>query len=183
MLGKVGSLQNIPAPSASTLNEALKLLSTFGDSKSISKLLEQVKEVQESNEHVFREAQAALSALKTTQDSLYESQKEFSNHVALENSSLRRRAEELSQAEAKLSGLKIKFDHDKAAAEANFADTRESLAIAEQAVSKRELACSYKEQSIIQKQSELDALQKSIDQRAQQLRDKESKLRIALGVE
>ena len=60
MLNKIGttalSLHTVPTPSAAVLSGILKLLTTFGDKKTISSLVEQARDVQTHNEQVFKHA-------------------------------------------------------------------------------------------------------------------------------
>lgn len=183
MLGKsVGSLHNIPAPSSAVLNQALSLLATFGDSKAISKLLEEMRDVQAKNEQVSRDAQDYLALLKTRQDTLSADKEKFDARMILENGAVSRRAQELSQSEAQLSGRIAKFEQEQSTAKAELSAARESLAIAEQSISKREAVCT-------QKDAELNGLSEKLTQRAaelatraKQLQDRENQLRQALGV-
>jgi chromosome segregation ATPase len=179
-LGKVGSLQNVPAPSAAVLNEALKLLATFGDSKSISALLEQVREVQANNEQVFRDTQEALSALRTTQSALEDAKQEFATSSLQENAALQRRSDELSKAEAQLSGRLAKFAQDQSAANKRLNEAEGSVSMAEKAVGAREAACADKESKLAELEASLKRTDTELTLRKEQLQVREKKLRAAL---
>ena len=180
MLGKTGSLHNHPAPSASVLNEALKLLATFGDSKSLTALLGQVREVQSHNEQVFREAQEAIAELTRGQKELDESRKAFAQTSLLENGAIKRRAEELSQAEAKLSGRIAKFDQEQSIASAALSELKKVLYNLEQTLNQRKAECESREEALARRITELDNFQTELSGRSLELQAKERKLRAAL---
>ena len=180
MLGKTGSLHNLPAPSASVLNEALKLLATFGDSKSLTALLGQVREVQSHNEQVFREAQEAIAELTRGQKELDESRKALVQTSLLENGAIKRRAEELSQAEAKLSGRIAKFDQEQSVASAALSELKKVLYNLEQTLNQRKAECESREEALARRTTELDNFQAELSGRSLELQARERKLRAAL---
>ena len=181
MLGKsIGSLHNVPAPSASVLNEALKLLATFGDAKSIGPLLAQMREVQALNEQVFREAQEAIAKLVSGQKELDESRKALAQTTLLENGAIKHRAEELSQAEARLSGRIAKFDQEQTMAKSILGDTEKNLTNRELTVSQRESQCNEKALDLEHRVAAAENFESDLNSRAQQLQAKERKLRAAL---
>ena len=180
MLKPIGSLHNVPAPSAAVLGESLKLLATFGDKKAISPLLEQMHDVQAKNEQVFREAQALMGELSVKQKELDDGRIAFANAKAQEDLAIKKRAEALSQAEASLSGEKAIFAKEQFSASLSFGDMESGLADRERRVTERELKCEEKD-------SDLDRLISATEKKAsvlraleQQLQAKENKLRAAL---
>ena len=181
MLGKsIGSLHNVPAPSASVLNEALKLLATFGDSKSLSALLGQVREVQSHNEQVFREAQDAIAGLTRGQKELDESRKVFATTKAEQDLAIKRRSDELSQAEARLSGRIAKFDQEQSVAGAALSELNKVLYNLEQTLNQRKAECESKEEALARRTTELDNFQTELSGRSLELQERERKLRAAL---
>ena len=180
MLGKTGSLHNLPAPSASVLNEALKLLATFGDSKSLTALLGQVREVQGHNEQVFREAQDAIAELTRGQKELDESRKALAQTTLLENGAIKHRAEELSQAEARLSGRIAKFDQEQSIASAALSELKKVLYNLEQTLEQRKAECESREEALARRTTDLDKIQSGLSAYSLQLEGKERKLRAAL---
>ena len=181
MLGKtVGSLHNVPAPSAAVLGESLKLLATFGDKKGITALLEQMREVQEKNEQVFREAQAAIGELSVMRKELEESRNAFATASEQESAALRYRAQELSQAEARLSGKSAKFASEQEAAKSEIEDKQEDLRSREQRIMARELQCDETELDLELRIAATEKLESDLHSQEQRLRSKQQKLRDAL---
>lgn len=180
MLKSIGSLHNIPAPSSTVLNEALKLLATFGDKKAIGALLEQVRDVQAKNEQVLRDAQETIHSLTVAQEELNESRRAFASVKVEEEQNLRRRIEELSQAEARLSGKVSAFSKEQMQAKADIADKEKSLADRERDLTSRELKCKENEKDLDRRTSALERMESNINVRAQQLQAKEKNLRAAL---
>ena len=181
MLGKsIGSLHNVPAPSASVLNEALKLLATFGDAKSIGPLLAQMREVQALNEQVFREAQEAIAKLVSGQKELDESRKALAQTTLLENGAIKRRSDELSQAEARLSGRIAKFDQEQSVASAALSELKKVLYNLEQTLNQRKAECESREEALARRTTDLDKIQSGLSAYSLQLEGKERKLRAAL---
>jgi len=181
MLRSIGSLRNIPAPSALVLGEFLKLLSTFGDKKTISTLLEQVREVQANNEQVFRDAQAALAELSKERKGLDDSRKAFATVKVEEGLAHNRRAEELSMAEARLSGKVAAFANEQAASKSALDEKEKRLADMEKSLGSRESKAVQQMNDLNLRAAALDKLESSLNLREQQLQAKESKLRAALG--
>ena len=181
MLNKsIGSLHSVPAPSAAVLGESLKLLATFGDKKSIGPLLEQMRDVQAQNEQVFREAQAALGELTAGVKELEDSRKAFATVKVEEDLGIKRRLEQLSQAEARLSGKVAKFDEDNDAASAALDDRQRELTDRERAIIVRESKCEAKESDLIRRNSVAEKSEAALRAKEQQLQAKEQKLRAAL---
>ena len=180
MLGKIGTLHNLPAPSAAVLNEALKLLATFGDSKSLSALLGQVREVQSHNEQVFREAQEAIAELTRGQKELDESRKVFATTKAEQDLAIKRRSDELSQAEARLSGRIAKFDQEQSVASAALSELKKVLYNLEQTLNQRKAECESREEALTRRTADLDKIQSGLSAYSLQLEGKERKLRAAL---
>lgn len=180
MLKSIGSLHTIPAPSAAVLGESLKLLATFGDKKSIGTLLEQVREVQAQNEQVFREAQEAISELTVMRKELDDSRKAFATVKVEEDLSINRRQEELSQAEARLSGKAAKFAAEQDAIRSVLADKESNLANVERTILGRESKCDEKERDLGGRLAVLENKESAMRAKEQQLQAKEQKLRAAL---
>lgn len=181
MLNKsIGSLHSVPAPSAAVLGESLKLLSTFGDKKAISALLEQVREVQSHNERVFRDAQDAIGALIATRNELDERRNAFAAAKAQEDTALQRRATELSQAEARLSGKISAFADEQSLAKKALSEKERALEEREQAIAKRESECKYTEKELAERIAGQDKNERELSARFAKLLDKERKLRAAL---
>ena len=180
MLKSIGALHNVPAPSAAVLGESLKLLATFGDKKDIGKLLEQMREVQANNEQVFRDAQAAIGEIAIKRQELDDSRKAFATVKVEEDMDIKRRREELSQAEARLSGKAAKFDDELEASLLSLEGKRNDLENREAAISDRELKCSEKEQDVVKRLSTITRKESALSAKEQQLQAKEQKLRAAL---
>ena len=180
MLKSIGALHNVPAPSAAVLGESLKLLATFGDKKDIGKLLEQMREVQANNEQVFRDVQAAISEVTVSRHNLEDSRNSFTRKLAEEDLDIKRRREELSQAEARLSGKAAKFDDELEASLLSLEGKRNDLANREAAISDRELKCSEKEQDVVKRVATITRKESALSAKEQQLQAKEQKLRAAL---
>lgn len=180
MLKPIGSLHNVPAPSAAVLGESLKLLATFGDKKDIGKLLEQMREVQAQNEQVFRDAQAAISELTAGVKELEDHRKAFATVKVEEDLNIKRRLEQLSQAEARLSGKMDKFSDEQEAALIALDEKRNDLAGRERVITERESKCSEKEQDVLKRVATITRKEASLSANEQQLQAKEQKLRAAL---
>ena len=180
MLKSIGSLHNVPVPSAAVLGESLKLLATFGDKKSIGTLLEQVREVQAQNEQVFREAQEAIGKLAVQNQNLEDSRNSFARKLAEEDLSINRRQEELSQAEARLSGKAAKFADEHGAAMSSLEDKHDGLVARERMIIERESILTEKERGLRERLALLENKESAMRTKEQQLQAKEQKLRAAL---
>lgn len=180
MLKSIGSLHNVPAPSAAVLGESLKLLATFGDKKDIGKLLEQMREVQVKNEQVFRDAQAAFAEITVGRKELDDSRKAFATVKVEEDIANRKRQEEISQAEARLSGKADKFDNEHHEAMFVLEGKRNDIANRESTIVDRESKCSEKEQDVVKRLATIARKESALSAKEQQLHAKESKLRAAL---
>ena len=180
MLKSIGALHNVPAPSAAVLGESLKLLATFGDKKDIGKLLEQMREVQEKNEQVFRDAQAAIGEITAKRQELEDNRSAFASSREKEAAALGYRAQELSQAEARLSGRVAKFDDEREASLLSLEGNRIDLANREADIAERELKCLEKEQDVLKRVATITRKESALSAKEQQLQAKEQKLRAAL---
>ena len=180
MLKSIGSLHNIPAPSAAVLGESLKLLATFGDKKSIGPLLEQMREVQAQNEQVFRDAQAAISELTVMRKELDDSRQAFATAREKESAAIGYRTQALSQAEARLSGKEDKFDAERESFLSMIAQKEINISAMERAVSSRELKCDDQEQDLSIRIAATEKLESDLRAQEQRLRSKQQKLRDAL---
>lgn len=182
MLNKaIGSLHTVPVPSAAVLGESLKLLATFGDKKAISTLLEEVRDVQAHNEQVFRDAQALIGELSVQRQALDVSQREFSTKVAHQEAAIQRDRNVLTLQESKLDGSISKFDQEKEA----YTNDAELLAVKlgnhERLLNRRESECKASEDELSRRVVVLDRQETELGIRAQQLQEKENKLRALLG--
>ena len=181
MLNKtLGSLHTVPAPSAAVLGESLKLLSTFGDKKDISKLLEQVLEVQTHNEQVFRDAQALMGELSAERKVLDDSRTAFAGVKVQEDVLMKNRAAMLSEAEARLSGRIMKFDQDQSMADKAISEKEKSLEERERAAGLIDLEHVKSMREMNLRLASLDKNEKELSARFAQLIEKERKLRAAL---
>ena len=180
MLKSIGALHNVPAPSAAVLGESLKLLATFGDQKSIGPLLEQMRDVQAQNEQVFREAQEAISELTVMRKELDDSRKAFATTKVDVELDIKRRQEELSQAEARMSGKAAKLTNEQEAIRSVLADRESNLANIERTLIGRESKCADKERDLESRLSVISSKESVLRDREQQLLSKEKKLRDAL---
>ncbi len=180
MLKSIGSLHNVPAPSAAVLGESLKLLSTFGDKKAISALLEQVRDVQTINEQVFRDAQALMAELVTERNALDESRRAFAVGKTEEDREIKQRTIELSQAEARLSGKVAAFDAEQVKARTELGGKLKEVAERETAVSALERKYTQLMNDLNQRAADLDKREIDLGIREKQLQVKESKLRAYL---
>lgn len=180
MLKSIGSLHNVPAPSAAVLGESLKLLATFGDKKSISALLEQVQEVQAKNEQVFREAQAAIGEIGVMQKALDASQIKFATTKILEEGEINRRIEACSQAEARLSGKAADFDAEQDAALSSLDDKQGDMLARDRTLIERESKCNEKERDLVGRLAVLEKKETAMRAKEQLLQSKENKLRALL---
>ena len=180
MLKPIGSLHNVPVPSAAVLGESLKLLATFGDKRSISPLLEEVREVQANNEQVFREAQALSGVLAVMRKELEDSRKAFSTTKAEAESDINLRLQEISQAEARLSGKVAKFAEEQGANISKLDDIQVALTDRTQALIERESKCKEKERDLGGRLSVLESKESVLRLKEQQLQAKENKLRSLL---
>lgn len=180
MLKSIGSLHNVPAPSAAVLGESLKLLATFGDKKSIGTLLEQMQDVQAKNEQVFRDAQAVIGELTVMRKELNDSQMAFAYNSKAEGDSIKHRSEELSQAEARLSGKAAKFDEEQEAALSALGANKTDLASRERTVAESEAKNSELERDLEKWRATLSHKEKALLAKEQQLQARENKLRAVL---
>jgi uncharacterized protein (DUF3084 family) len=185
MIGKsgvtIGSLHNIPAPSALVLGESLKLLATFGDKKAISALLETVREVQAHNEQVFRDAQTIMGELSTERKALDDSRKAFAIVKAEQDDINNQRASALSQADARLSGKVAAFANEQAALKSALDEKEKRLADMERSLGSREYECKARESELSERTAGQDKNEKELSARFAQLIEKERKLRAALS--
>lgn len=181
MLKPIGSLHNIPAPSALVLGESLKLLSTFGDKKAISGLLEQVRDVQVINEQVFRDAQEAIATLSVERKALDDSRNAFATVKAEQDIASNQRASALSQAEARLSGKVAAFSDEQAVSKSALDEKEKRLADLDRSIGSRESKLVQQMQDLNLRTAALDKLESSLNLQAQQLQAKENKLRAALS--
>ena len=180
MLKSIGSLHNVPAPSAAVLVELLKLLSMFGDKKSVGTLLEQMREVQANNEQVFRDAQTLSGELSVMRKELEDSRMAFATVKVDEDLNIKRRLQELTQAEARLSGKAAKFSEEQERTISKLDDTQSSLAVQTQTLIERESKCKEKERDIGGRLAVLEKKESALRLKEQQLQSKENKLRSLL---
>ena len=167
MLRSIGSLHNIPAPSSLILGEFLKLLSTFGDKQKVSTLLEQVREVQANNEQVFRDAQAALAELSKERKGLDDSRKAFATGKEEDLAKNRYRSEELSMAEARLSGKVAAFANEQAASKSALDEKEKRLADMDKSLGSRESKAVQQMNDLNLRAAALDKLESSLNLREQ----------------
>lgn len=180
MIKSIGSLHNVPGPSSDVLSESLKLLTTFGDKKAISSLLEQLREVQTHNERIFKETQAAIESLSIAKKEFEASRQAFANLKNKEDSDLNRRWDDLSQAEARLSGKMSKFDSEQASANAILSDKEADILKRAQAMTAREAKCDDRGRDLDSRLAVVGGKEADLRNREQQLQVKEKKLRAVL---
>lgn len=180
MLKSIGSLHNIPAPSAAVLGESLKLLATFGDKKGITALLEQMREVQTQNEQVFRDAQAAIGELTVMRKELEDSRSAFATARDKEAAALGYRTQELSKAEARLSGKEAAFAKKEESAISALVEKEMNMRSAERTVAAREQKCQEKERDLDLRSAAMEKLESDLHSQEQRLRSKQQKLRDVL---
>ena len=181
MLGKtLGSLRNVPSPPAAVLEEALKLLLTFGDSKSLGALLEQVREVQVNNERVFDETQKVLADLRVAKKSLEDSQEEYAKHTSEQNSAISRRADELVKYEASFKERIENFNQKEAASNVSLSQTKSELDRREQLIRQREVDYANKVQELSRKETDINQKASILTEARLRLEVKERKLRAVM---
>lgn len=180
MLKSIGSLHTVPAPSAAVLGESLKLLATFGDKKDISKLLEQVRDVQTHNEQVFRDAQALMGDLNVQRNALDVSQREFSTKVAQEEAAIKRDRSVLVVQAAQLDSRVQKLNEEQGSSQAKLEEQEKHLADLERSIVARDLKFVQQMQDFNLRVTTHDKKEKELSDRFTQLFEKERKLRAAL---
>ena len=180
MLKPIGSLHNIPAPSAAVLGESVKLLSTFGDKKSISPFLEKMHEVQVHNDQVFRDAQAAISEIAKMRQELDDNRNSFVRKMVVEDLASRHRADELSQAEARFSGKAAKFAEEREAILSTLNYKQLEMDKSERLVIARETKCDERERDLDSRLAITNGKEAAIRNMQQQLQATEKRLRAAL---
>ena len=180
MLNKIGSLHTVPTPSAAVLNEALKLLTTFGDKKTIGSLVEQARDVQTHNEQVFKDAQALMAELASERKSLDDLSLAFAIGKVKEENSINSRSAALSQAEARLSGDKDRFTREQKEARLELSAKETDLENKESTITDR----AEKTQGILKdltlRALTLDKKETVLNDKERQLQAKENKLRALL---
>lgn len=180
MIKSIGSLHNVPGPSSDVLSESLKLLTTFGDKKAISTLLEQLRDIQAHNEKVFKDTQASIESLSIARKEFDESRKAFATIKAEEDQNIRRRLEDLSQAEARLAGKEAKFKSEQASANSALAEKETLLVNRERQIVAREAKCDERERDLDSRLAVVSSKEVGLRDREQQLQVKERKLRAVL---
>lgn len=181
MIGKtVGSLNTIPAPSSAVLGESLKFLSTFGDKRSISALLEQVRDVQAHNEQVFKDAQEAIAALRLAQQETDENRKALEFLKSEQNAINHQRTMAISQAEARLSGKASTLANEQALVKSALDEREKNLSDRERIIISRESKCDETGRDLESRLAVISNKEASLRDREQQLQMKENKLRAVL---
>lgn len=181
MIKSIGSLHNVPGPSSLVLSESLKLLTTFGDKKAISAILEQLRDIQAHNEKVFKDTQAAIEALSVESKAFEESRKAFAAQKAEQDDISNQRTIALSQAEARLSGKASALANEQAVFKLSLDKKETALANREQTCRSREMKCDENERGLASRMEVMGNRESDIVRREKQLQVKENKMRAAMA--
>jgi phosphoenolpyruvate-protein kinase (PTS system EI component) len=177
MVGNVGVISPVPKPSSAVVAEALSLLSTFGDSKGLAKVLGQMKEVQQANEKVLAEAQAGIAELTKLHRDLEQSRTDHAAQVSRDKATFDQRTEDLARDERRLNERQTLFEDEKRSAQAALSQRTHELNQATKAVHDREIKCDERakgltvlERQVNQRLDETNALRDSLSRREARLR-------------
>jgi hypothetical protein len=184
MVGKanIGAVQVPPAPSAIVLNEALKLLATFGDSKSLAPVLKKMQEAQAANAELIAQIQAGKAELEKAQAEFdaERSAKESQIHETL--AKLKEQADRLISTEAVLNmrAEKIKKDGDEMANHHQFMTNK--FNVTSERLNEKESELKAREYELIKRTKDVTDAEVSIAERLHKLEERENSLRAFLSV-
>jgi uncharacterized protein (DUF3084 family) len=183
MVGKanIGSVQTSPAPSAAVLNEALKLLATFGDKKGLSDLMTKASEVQKANEEVLAQIRAGLEELHREQSVLDTDKMEFQKDVRRQHDELQSWSTVLKNRETDLIVRETKAKQDESALISRNAEKQKELSDREKNVILRESLAAAKENELSRREASVSQAEAKYADRVRVLEERESKLRAFLS--
>lgn len=171
MIGQLGKLRSLPKPNSKAVSEAMSLLTFLGSKNDAGKkLLAEMHDVQEHNESVLKEAQAAISEARKLQEEVVRGRESLERDVQSHNANQRQTA-------ANLSAVRSRLESDKGAFEAERKRISEALAVRATEVGRREEKAFQVEDSLSKRQDELDARESGIRQKESQLTAKEQGLK------
>lgn len=157
----IGSIRPTGSPTVKTVTETLALLQIVGGGeKSVRKLLEEIKDIQQHNDQILGQARTAKQEAENSQAQAEEtisksdlllkevlvSQNNLYSEIKSSSSLLFEREERVSKQEADVKDAQTDFEHTKHDGLANIEELNNTLTIRTVAVEERETACSEKEQ-------------------------------------
>lgn len=180
MISKVGALHTPPKPSTAVMDAAIGMLTVFGDPQKLKKLLTEIRDVQQHNEQVFKDAQAALSDVTKREKKMDE---DFVQHVqenATAKTDIATRRRNLQVSEDRLATRISTFDQYEAAQTLELTERKAELDLGHRDLKAKLAAHDANKQDLDKRATVLDHQEQRNNDRRLKLKTREAKLRAAL---
>ena len=166
----LNSPQRVPSPGSAALQEALNLIAGLGSGdKNLKKMLEEMKDVQESNEKIVRDAVNAVSKLSKEEKALDAERDNFESEIIEFNKSMSSKTQELGVDQVDLEKAKTTFSDYQRSYESAYRERNITL-------TKREVECVQDSKDNEIERELLSKLKQDLNDRENAMSDGEGRL-------